>query len=145
MGTFGALHLIANGAIMVLLGNLCGIPFGRAIVGRKDEAVIRAWRVAHSGNLLTGVSIMAAGVSLPFIGGSPAIVSTLTLALIVSGYAFTVSLPLGAIVGRRGLAPTGPLPNLLVYIGNAIGSLGTFIGWGLFVWLAVAALIAKAN
>jgi hypothetical protein len=145
VGTFGALHLIANGAIMVLLGNLCGIPFGRAIANRKDESVVRAWRVAHSGNIMTGVSIMAAGVSVPFLGGSPAIVSAMTLALIVSGYAFTVSLPLGAVVGRRGLAPHGPFSNRLVFAGNSIGSLGTFVGWGLFVWLALAALIGKAS
>ena len=144
MGTFGALHLIANGAIITFLGYLCGIPFGRAIADRKDEAVIRAWRVAHSGNSMTGVSIIAAGVALPFIGGSPAVVSTLTLAIIVSGYAFTVSLPLGAMVGRRGLAPHAPLSNRLVFAGNSIGSLATFIGWGLFVWLAVAALLNKA-
>ena len=144
MGTFGALHLIANGAIMTLLGLLCGIPFGRAIADRKDEAVVRAWRVAHSGNTMTGVSVMTAGVSVPFIGGSPALVSAMALALIVSGYAFTVSLPLGAVVGRRGLAPHGPLSNLLVFAGNSIGTLATFVGWGLFVWLALAALAGKA-
>jgi hypothetical protein len=140
VGSFSALHLIVNGAIMTLLGLLCGIPFGRAIANRKDEAVIRAWRVAHSGNTMTGVSVMAAGASLPFIGGSPTVVSTLALALIVSGYAFTVSLPLGAIVGRRGLAPHAPVSNQLVFIGNSVGTLATLIGWGLFVWLAVAAL-----
>lgn len=134
------LQLILHGAIIALIGTLCGIPFGRAIVGRKDEAVIRGWRVAHTGILSTGIGIVVIGLAIPYLkGGSPSLVSAMEWATIISGYAFAIGLTLGPIVGQRGLRPRGPLANLLVYTGNAIGSLGWLVGSVIFVWLALMA------
>lgn len=133
------LQLILHGAIIALIGTLCGIPFGRAIVGRKDEAVVRGWRVAHTGILSTGVAIVVMGLALPHLKGSPSLVNAMVWATIVSGYAFAIGLTLGPIVGQRGLRPGAPLANMLVYTGNAIGSLGWLVASLIFVWLALMA------
>jgi len=133
------LQLILHGAIIALIGTLCGIPFARAIVGRKDEAIVRGWRVAHTGILATGVAIVVMGLAIPHLKGSPSLVSAMVWATIISGYAFAIGLTLGPFVGQRGLRPRGPLANMLVYTGNAIGSLGWLVGSVIFAWLALTA------
>lgn len=135
----GTLQLVLHGAIIALIGTLCGIPFGRAIVARKDEAIIRGWRVAHTGILTTGVAIVVMGLAIPHLKGSPPLVGAMVWATIISGYAFAIGLTLGPLAGQRGLRPHGPLANVLVYTGNAIGALGWLVASVIFVWLALAA------
>lgn len=135
----GTLQLILHGAIISLIGTLCGIPFGRSIAARKDEAVIRGWRVAHTGILTTGTAIIAMGLAMPHLKGPSSLMTTMMWVTIVSGYAFAIGLTFGAIMSRRGLRPHGPLSNVLVFTGNAIGSLGWLAGSVIFVWLALTA------
>src|SRR5687768_4129037 len=52
-------QLILHGGVILLLGLLSGVPFGRAIVHVKSEAAVRAWRVAHSGLSMGGVLLLA--------------------------------------------------------------------------------------
>src|SRR4051812_424474 len=41
-------QLLFHGAVVLLIGFACGAPMGRSIVRGRPEAVVRAWRVAHS-------------------------------------------------------------------------------------------------
>jgi hypothetical protein len=41
-------QLIFHGAVILLVGLLCGAPLGSAVVRGKPEETVRAWRVAHS-------------------------------------------------------------------------------------------------
>jgi len=43
-----AKQLIFHGGVILLAGLLCGAPLGSAVVRRKSEETVRAWRVAHS-------------------------------------------------------------------------------------------------
>lgn len=43
-----ARHLLFHGVIILLLGLLAGIPYGRAILKKQQDSLIIAWRVAHS-------------------------------------------------------------------------------------------------
>ena len=54
-----SLQLLFHGAIVMLIGLLSGIPYGLAITKEKDESVIRAWRVAHSGLAMGGTTMIA--------------------------------------------------------------------------------------
>ena len=54
-----SLQLLFHGAIVVLIGLLSGIPYGSAITKKKDESVIRSWRVAHSGLAMGGTTILS--------------------------------------------------------------------------------------
>lgn len=49
-------------------------------------------------------------------------------AFIACGYGFGLALPLGAAVGHRGLAPTGPTVNRVIYLGNMVGVMGSLVG-----------------
>ena len=120
--TMPALQLLLHGTIVLIVGLLAGVPYGRAITAGNSEERIRAWRVAHTG--LTsggGVMIAVAGVLSQLTAGA-AIHWTIVAALAVSGYGFAVALPLGAIAGQRGLTASGPVSNRIVYCGNIIGA-----------------------
>jgi len=59
------MQLILHGGVILLLGLLSGVPFGRAIVHGKYEAAVRAWRVAHSGLSMGGVLLLALARVVP--------------------------------------------------------------------------------
>jgi hypothetical protein len=133
-------QLLLHGAVILLIGFACGAPMGRAIVRRRSEAVVRAWRVAHSGLVIGGIMLLAlAGVTahLKLAGWA---LSLMAIVFIASSYAFAVALPLGAHYGFRGLESRPPLLNRTVYLGNILGAAGSLIGGLVLIWGAYAAL-----
>ena len=58
------LHVILHGAIVLLVGLLCGIPFG-SVAARAGDDAARAWRVAHAGGAMLGVMLIAIAEVLP--------------------------------------------------------------------------------
>lgn len=126
-----ARHLAFHGAIVLLVGLLCGGPYARAINRGAPPHIIQSWRVAHA-SLPMGAILMFTVAALLSSFAVPGTVKWgIALALIVSSYAFCVSLPLAALVGHRGLSAGGPPAAKLVYAGNVIGA-----------WLSVAASVA---
>ena len=133
-------QLILHGGIILLMGLLSGIPFGRAIVHGKPEATVRGWRVAHSGITMGGVLLLALSSVVPHLELSLWARALLVWAFIGSSYGFTVALPLGAHYGHRGLTPGPPFWNRIVYLGNIIGAFGSLVGTLILLWGAFAAL-----
>src|SRR5262245_14140678 len=105
------LQLLFHGAVVLILGLLCGIPFGAA-AARALEGAARAWRVAHSGGATLGVMLVAIGATLSRLRLDDLALSTLTWSLVVSGYAFMLGMVLAAVAGTRGLRAEGPGPQL---------------------------------
>ena len=62
------------------------------------------------------------------------------LFLIVSSYAFCVSLPLAAVVGHRGLSARGPASAKLVYAGNMVGAVSSVLAAVVLVYIAYVSL-----
>jgi hypothetical protein len=137
-------QLLLHGSIVLMVGLLSGAGFAEAITGAQGEHAERAWRVAHTGLTLGGALFIAVAMALPMLVLSERVVSILTWSLVASGYGFAVALPLGAAIGMRGLEPVGPVSNLVVFIGNTIGSLGSLIGILLFAWGALRSLRSSA-
>ena len=61
--TMPALQLLLHGTIVLVVGLLAGVPYGRAITAGSSEERIRAWRVAHTG-LTSGGGVMIAVASV---------------------------------------------------------------------------------
>jgi hypothetical protein len=126
-----ARHLAFHGAVVLLVGLLCGGPYARAINRNAAPHIVHAWRVAHA-SLPGGALLMFAVAALL---SAFAVVSQvkwfISRALIVSSYAFCFSLPLAAAVGHRGLSTQGPPLAKLVFAGNMVGA-----------WASVAATLA---
>lgn len=134
-----ARYLIFHGAVVLLYGLLCGIPYGRAI-GRKSEQIVHSWRVAHL-SLPLGAALMlaVAGVLSSLAVGTP-VKWLIAIALIASSYAFCVSLTLAPLLGHRGLSVDGPIPAKLVYIGNTIGAMASLFAAVALLWAAFVSL-----
>ena len=132
-------HLIFHAAVVLLYGLLCGIPYGRAI-GRKPEQVVHSWRVAHL-SLPLGATLMfaVAGVLSSLAVAAP-FKWLIAIALIVSSYAFCVSLTLAPVVGHRGLSAHGPAIAKVVYAGNMLGALASAIGASALLFAAFVSL-----
>lgn len=132
-------QLIFHGAVILLVGFLCGAPLGSAAVRGNEEAV-RAWRVAHSSLILGGVLLLALAGVVSNLQLSPLGLSVLVWAFVVSSYVFAVVLPLAARYGHRGLTSAPPFLNRVIYIGNMAGAGGLLLGALVFLWGAYGAL-----
>lgn len=133
-------QLLLHGAVILLIGFACGAPMGRSIVRGRPEAVVRAWRVAHSSLVAGGALLLVlAGVvgHLKLTGWA---LSLMAAAFIASSYAFALALPLGAHYGVRGLTAEPPGLNKVVYLGNILGVAGFFAGGLVLLWGAYAAI-----
>ena len=132
-------QLIFHGAVILLVGFLCGAPLGSAAVRGKEEAV-RAWRVAHSSLIMGGVLLLALAGAVSHLKLSPFALTLLVWAFVVSSYVFAVVLPLAAHYGHRGLTSAPPFLNRILYLGNMVGAGGLLLGAIVFLWGAYGAL-----
>ena len=118
-----ARHLAFHGAIVLLIGLLCGSPYGRAINRGAPAHIIQSWRVAHASLPMAGILMLAVAALLSQFMVSAHVKWAIAASLIASSYAFCVSLPMAAVVGHRGLTGEGPLAAKLVFAGNVVGAL----------------------
>ena len=42
-----ARNLVFHGAIVLIIGLMCGMPYGKAINRKASEHTVQAWRIAH--------------------------------------------------------------------------------------------------
>ena len=129
-------HLFFHGTVILLLALLAGIPYGKAILKKKADNIIFAWRVAHSALTMGAILMFALAPILSQLNVSLKIMWFIATLFITSGYAFTFALYLGPTVGYRGLSSRGPLPAKLVYFGNSIGALTSLLGSMLLLYAA---------
>ena len=134
-----AKQLVLHGAIILLVGFLCGAPLGSAAVRGKEEAV-RAWRVAHSSLILGGVLLLALAGVISHLSLSAFGLALLVWTFVASSYVFAVVLPLAARYGHRGLTSAPPFLNRIIYLGNMVGAGGLLIGVIVLLWGAYVAL-----
>ena len=132
-----AKQLVLHGAIVLMIGLLCGAPYGRAINRGKPERTIVAWRVAHASLPIGAAVMLGVAGSLSALAIVDQIKWAVALSWIASSYAFCVSLPLAATTGHRGLTPGGPLSAWIVYGGNLTGAVLSFVGTALLIYAAV--------
>jgi|GEM_PF-624661 len=118
-----ARHLAFHGAIVLLIGLLCGGPYGRAVNRGAAPHVIHSWRVAHASLPMGAILMFTIAALLSSFAVASSVKWSIAVALIVSSYAFWFSLPLAAVVGHRGLSSEGPASAKLVYLGNMLGAL----------------------
>ena len=117
-----ARYLVFHGTIILLIGLLCGAPYGRAITSRAATHIVHGWRVAHLSLPIGAILMLAVAPLLPAFAVAGAIKQLIAAMLIVSGYSFSVALPLAAMVGERGLSARGPLTAKVVFAGNLLGA-----------------------
>lgn len=122
-----ARQLFFHGAVVLLIGLLCGAPYGRAINRRSSAQLTAAWRLAHGSLPISAGIMFAICAVLSALSIADSLRWVIAIALIASSYAFCISLPLAATVGHRGLSAGGPLSAKLVFAGNSLGALGSLV------------------
>ena len=128
-----AVTLTLHGLIVLLLGLLCGAPYGAAIVGGWGDEAVRAWKLAHLEGVQNGILVLAlAGVG-GFLRLGRGEEKVVVWGAVLAAYGNVVGALLGALTGRRGLAPEGPLANWLVFVAFMFGM------WGLLIAVPLAA------
>jgi hypothetical protein len=146
MAKRGALRLILNGAILMLVGMLVGIPgfaFGPPL-SMNDEFRL-FFRQTHLIPIAQGAWMIASGAVLPSLALSDVLASTLIWSMIVSGYSLLVAQAAwGAALafGWTVKAGTGVLHSPLapVYLGAlVVTALGALAG---IVLIAIGAFSA---
>jgi hypothetical protein len=138
------LSLVLHGAILLLLSQVAGYAFFRAINGRDPEA-IGMWRMSHAACSAGAVLLIALGPVAPHLRLRQELALLLDCSLIVSSYALCVGTVVAASSGHRGTRPRGPAANLAVYVLYVVGALGSTLSALVFVWGAARAYVASSR
>lgn len=122
-----ARYLVFHGTIILLVGLLCGAPYGRAINERAAAHIVHSWRVAHQSLAMGAILMFAVATLLTSFTVVVQIKQLIAILLIVSGYSFGVALPLAAVVGERGLSHRGSFKAKAVFTGNTLGAVTSML------------------
>ena len=115
-------HLVFHGAVILLFGLLLGAPYAKAIKNQAPAQIVHSWRIAHASLPIAAGLMLAIAAILGQLQVGNGVKWSLAGLLIVSAYAFCVSMPLAALTGDRGLATGGKGWARLVYLGNVAGA-----------------------
>jgi hypothetical protein len=135
-----ARNLVFHGTVVLLIGLLCGAPYGRAINARAADHLVASWRVAHLSLPIGAILMFAVAPLLNSFVVAGQIKRLVAGLLIVSGYSFCVSLPLAAIVGERGLSCRGPIKARVVFVANMLGAVTSLLASVALVYAAFESL-----
>ena len=100
--------------------------------GDGSVAPVRGWRLAHFSLVFGGMWLLVVAAVSHLLVLSRRGITILVGSVVTSGYAFMLALVVGAIGGVRGLEATGPVLNLVAFVGNIVASIASL------VWIAVS-------
>jgi hypothetical protein len=126
-------QVLFHGSIILLIGMLLGLPYASAITDGWGDEAVRAWRVAHVGESAAGLLLLIVGAVLGQLVLEDRTHRVLVWSILASGYGFTLGLPLAAVAGARGLEPTGPAMNWIVFVAYAVAAAGGFLAVALMI------------
>jgi hypothetical protein len=135
-----ARYLLFNGSIVLLVGLLCGAPYGAAIVKKQSDEVIRAWKLANGALSLGATTEIAMSSAFSLLSVDRSILWAVCISYIISGYGFCFALVIEPFIGDRGLSWTGTWKNKLVYLGNVTGAASSLIGTVILVYASFKSL-----
>jgi hypothetical protein len=135
-----ARYLLFNGSIVLLVGLLCGAPYGAAIVKKQSDEVIRAWKLAHGALSLGATTEIAMSSAFSLLSVDRSILWAVCISYIISGYGFCFALVIEPFIGDLGLSWTGTWKNKLVYLGNVTGAASSLIGTVILVYASFKSL-----
>jgi hypothetical protein len=101
---------------------------GVAIIRKKGEPKVRAWRVAHSTLIIDGLMMIIVGLVVPVLSLGKPVSWLVVWPLVISGYGFVMALTVGAWKGYRGLTLKPYGMNTVLYAGHIVGASGSLVG-----------------
>ena len=125
-----------HGAVILLVGLLCGLP----AVTEPEGMPMPSWQAAHGGLLLNGVWLLAVSSVLPRLVLEHSFARALLWSLIGMAYGFMTTVLVQAASGVRGLSPGDSLVGWVAFAGNLVAVLGAVLAGVITVMGAYAAL-----
>jgi hypothetical protein len=135
--------LVLHGTIVLLLSQLAGYAFFRALAGaHHDSARTGMWRMSHAACSAGAIFLIALGPVLPHLSLVPLPAAIVVDALIASTYALCLGTVVAGWSGQRGIRPGGPRSNRAVYVLYLAGALGSTLSGLALLWGATRAYFA---
>jgi uncharacterized membrane protein HdeD (DUF308 family) len=132
-------RLVLHGAIILLIGLLCGYAAVMEEVNRSG----RVWTAAHSALLTLGVWLIATAAVLPLLELPRRERDALLLSLTGGAYSFVAAVVIQAATGARAISPDVRGISLVAFAANVLAVLGTFLAASLTILGAWHALRAS--
>lgn len=129
-------RLVLHGAIILLVGLLCGLPS----VVEEASGSGRAWQAAHAALLMLGVWLVATAAVLPLLELPRREREALLLTLSGGAYSFMAAVVIQAATGVRAVSPDVTGISLVAFGANLLSVLGTILAASLTVMGAWNAL-----
>ncbi len=129
-------RLIFHGAIVLLVGLLCGLP----TVVEASNTSVRFWHTAHEALIMMGIWMLAASSVLPALVLERREASGLVWSLLAMGYGFITALVIGGVIGANAFVPGGTPTTFTAFLGAVVGILGAVVATALTLMGARAAL-----
>jgi hypothetical protein len=130
------MRIIFHGAVVLLVGLLCGVPTVTESLGGETE---RLWHTAHEGLIMIGIMLLAISSVMPMLRLEKREAMGLVWSLLATGYGLMTGLILQGITGARAFGPTTSPVFMAAFIGNAIGMFGSVVSASLTIMGARAA------
>lgn len=116
--------MIANGALVFLVGMAAGFPFGFAILaeaapdagGWTPPGDVRGWRMAHLEGVLNGLTLIAVAAAGDKLKLSAGLQSLVAWGLIITSWGNMSASIIGPVFGGRGLEFGGGASNSIMFI-----------------------------
>jgi len=129
-------RIVMHGAVILLLGLLCGLP---SVVEEAARAS-RVWQGAHAALLTLGVWLLATGAVLPLLLLEKREARALLVSLPLMAYSFAAAVIIQAVTGIRSISPDVPPINKVAFAANLIAVLSSFLSAALTLLGAVNAI-----
>lgn len=131
-------RLVLHGAIILLVGLLCGYP---SIIEEASRSG-RMWQAAHSALLMLGIWLIATAAVLPLLELPRREREALLLSLTGGAYGFMIAVVIQAATGVRAISPDVSGISLVAFAANLLAVLGTILAASLTILGARNALRA---
>ena len=115
------LTVIQHGAIVLLIGLLCGLPTV------TEEEPIRFWHTAHESIVFIGILMLAVSSVLPHIRLETREARALIWSLLATGYGLGTGLITQAVLGKHAFSPSTDPALMFGFIANTTGMLGSVL------------------
>ena len=141
--------LVANGALVFMVGLVAGFPFTFVILGKivlwplpgalgaHLPGDVRGWRMAHLEGILNGLTLIAVAAAAPWLTLGPRAQHWVAWLLIATAWGNVVASVIGPVFGGRGLEFGGGAANSLMYLLFVAAVVAVLVAMGLVFWGAV--------
>lgn len=129
--------MVANGALVFLLGMLAGFPFALVLVPELSlqpapvPGDVRGWRMAHLEGILNGLTLIAVAAVADRLRLSTRSQRVVAWGLIATAWGNMIASLIGPLVGGRGLTFGGGVANSLMYVLFMLAVVTVLVAMGL--------------